>query len=83
MSEVQASSSTSSSPSGPDRLLPAHALTATDPRSAVKLRLGDTRHDDYEPVSVPTLLDRSVGGPRDLSTMELPTFLESNMPNTV
>ncbi len=44
--------------SGPDRLLPADSFTTTDPRGAVKLRVGDTLHDDYDPVSVPTLLKK-------------------------
>ena len=43
---------------GPDRLLPADSFTTTSPDGAVKLRIGDSAPDDYEAISVPTLVKR-------------------------
>ena len=43
---------------GPDRILPAEAFTATAPDGAVKIRLGQESPDNYEPISVPTLVKK-------------------------
>ena len=47
-----------STSSGPDRLLSASSHVTTEADGQVVLRMGQTEHDDYEAVSVPTLLDR-------------------------
>ena len=41
---------------GPDRLLDADDFVTTDPNGGVKIRVGETKYDNYKPVSVPTLL---------------------------
>lgn len=43
---------------GPDQIRPADSYQSTERTGAVKLHVGDTAPDNYEPISIPSLLEK-------------------------
>ena len=56
---------------GPDQLIPGEDFVTLSPEGSVKLRIGDTVPANYDPVSVPGLMMRTVKAAPNLTALSV------------